>query len=347
MEADPNSPQSVPSSTPPAGPSRPVTLYALFAILAVGIFALGALTFGAFGGPRDLSVTIANPSAGTGLTVQGSATVHAVPDMATLTLGISSTGATVKSVRANTALAAQRVLGALHAAGVVDADIATTNISLYENSDYTKTYGTQCGGVVYPQTAPSTGSGSVSSSSAGGGTNGTSSAASPAIVPMPPIPVPSAIDTAPPASAEPSSPIVAEPSAGVIMPIETSGPCAWVYSEDFVVSVRDIDATSGVLDGAIAAGATSVGGISFDTSSRSNFEGTARTAAVADAHTQAAQLAAAAGVTLGAPISITTTISGGYYAPLAAAAANSTTSTPVEAGTLDITASVTVVYALK
>ena len=43
----------------------------------------------------------------------------------------------------------------------------------------------------------------------------------------------------------------------------------------------------------------------------------------------------------------TTTISGGYYAPLAAAAANSTTSTPDEAGTLDITASVTVVYALK
>jgi len=308
------------------GPRRPNLLYGLALVGVLAVFVLGALTFAAFGSPRTISLTLTNAGSG-GLTVSGSATVHAVPDLATLNLGVSSTAPTVKAVRAQTALSANRVLDALHAAGVTDADITTTNISLYENTSYNGTYPV----CATPQTGASSG-GSVSS---GGVT----------ISPMPPVLVSSPL--APDASA-PIAPPVPVPSAALIIPVPTKCSYGWTYSEDFVVTVRNIDTVSDVLDGAIAAGATNVNSVSFDVSKRSDFESSARTAAITDAHNQALKIAAAAGATLGAPISISASFSGPYYAndkSYAVPAAG--VATPVSPGTLDISASVTVVYALN
>jgi uncharacterized protein YggE len=89
-------------------------------------------------------------------------------------------------------------------------------------------------------------------------------------------------------------------------------------------------------------------GLSFDVSNRSTLEESARTNAIHQAHDQAASMAQAAGASLGAPLSINASFSGGpldyKVAPLAA---GSTSSTPVSPGTMDITATVTIVYALK
>ena len=310
--------------------SRPNLLYGLGVVGVLAVFVLGALTFAAFGSPRTISLTLTNAGSG-GLTVSGSATVHAVPDLATLNLGVSSTAPTVKAVRAQTASAANRVLDALHAAGVTDADITTTNISLYENTSYNGNYPV----CAVPQTGASSGSSSGGSVSSGGVT----------ILPMPPVLV-----SAPPApdASAPIAPPVPVPSDGLIIPVPVKCSYGWTYSENFVVTVRNIDTASDVLDGAIAAGATNVNSVSFDVSKRADFESSARTAAITDAHNQAAKIAAAAGATLGAPISISASFSGPYYAndksmgaPVAGVA------TPVNPGTLDISASVTVVYALN
>ena len=62
------------------------------------------------------------------------------------------------------------------------------------------------------------------------------------------------------------------------------------------VTVRDIDATGSVVDGALAAGATSLDGLGFRVEDPSVAEAEARAAAVADARSRAEALAAAAGV---------------------------------------------------
>ena len=116
------------------------------------------------------------------------------------------------------------------------------------------------------------------------------------------------------------------------------------------VHVRDITKVADVLDGAVAAGATTVNGVSFDVSDRTTAENQARDAAVKDARSHADAFAAAAGVTITGVASISeTTVSypypiygvsdaskGGVPAP--------SVPTPVQPGTQDITIMVTVSY---
>ena len=116
------------------------------------------------------------------------------------------------------------------------------------------------------------------------------------------------------------------------------------------VTVRDIDATGAVVDGALAAGATSLDGLGFRLEDRSAAETQARGAAVADARSRAEALAAAAGVTLGSVLGI---VEGGAapgpmprggFAPqmLAASAAD----TPIEGGSQDVVVAVVVTFAV-
>jgi uncharacterized protein YggE len=318
-----------PSGQPHFGLSAAYFCLAVVAVLIFGVLAAGMAS------QKAMTVNVTNPGSG-GITVTGSATVHATPDIATLNLGVSITAPTIKEARANVAAAAGRVIDALHAAGVVDADIATNNISLYQTNPANdgKTY-TSC-------PVPATGGGS--STSSGG--------AIPPINPQPADSLPPVPDASP-ISVATSGP-VSIPSAGVIT---VCPPCygnyancgsGWTYSENLTVTVRDLDRASDALDGAIAAGATNVGGISFDVSNRDTFLSSAQTQAVAAAKAQAAKLASAAGATLGAPLSITTSYyGGGVYAAPDAKSASGGSSTPISPGTLDITASVTVVFALN
>jgi uncharacterized protein len=86
-----------------------------------------------------------------------------------------------------------------------------------------------------------------------------------------------------------------------------SGPSAIVgyrASNRVTVRLRDITKVAGVIDTLVAAGANDIGGISFMVSNASKLLDDAREQAVADARRKADLYAKAAGVTLGAPLSI-------------------------------------------
>lgn len=116
------------------------------------------------------------------------------------------------------------------------------------------------------------------------------------------------------------------------------------------VTVRDLDVLGELLDASIRAGANTISGITFDVSDRSEALSQARLAAVENARRQAEELASATGVSLGevqtisyydsTPIAYTDYARGAPMAEMAA-------SVPVQAGTLQITTTVTIVYSLR
>jgi len=113
------------------------------------------------------------------------------------------------------------------------------------------------------------------------------------------------------------------------------------------VTVRNLDQTGPVIDAAVGAGTNQVGGVSFSLANPSAVTTQARAAAVADAQQRARTLAQAAGVTLGAAISITEVNAPGPV-PVAAAApaAGMAISTPVQAGTTQVEVDVQVTFAI-
>jgi uncharacterized protein len=120
-------------------------------------------------------------------------------------------------------------------------------------------------------------------------------------------------------------------------------------SQSLTVKVRDLDKLGPVIDAGVGAGASSVGGVSFSLADPTAATDQARQMAVADAHKRAQALATAAGVTLGAPISITeesATQPPVYYAAAGVASDKAGVATPVQAGTTDVTVTVDVVYSI-
>lgn len=73
---------------------------------------------------------------------------------------------------------------------------------------------------------------------------------------------------------------------------------------NITVTVRDISQVSAVLTSALEAGATTINGLNFSIEDVAALEQQARAQAIADARERAEQLAAAFGVTLGAPVTI-------------------------------------------
>ena len=194
--------------------------------------------------------------------------VTVVPDVARVNLGVTVTKPTVKAVREAGAKSMTDIIAALKALGIADADIKTTNLSLY----------------------PQYGSGST-----------------PKIV-------------------------------------------GYQISEQIQVTVRDLDKAGDVVDTATAKGATDVNGIAFEVADPVKAQNDARAAAVAAARASAAAMATAGKVSLGAVISITDStppspIFYGYGASKAAPSAD--TATPVQPGTQDLSAMVTVVFEIS
>jgi uncharacterized protein YggE len=113
------------------------------------------------------------------------------------------------------------------------------------------------------------------------------------------------------------------------------------------VTVRDLDKAGDVVDVATAKGATDLGGISFELADPVKALNDARVAAVAAAQTSAQVMASAGHVSLGSVVSITdaTVVTPIYYGAPRAMAADAA-GTPVQPGTQDLSATVTVVFAI-
>jgi uncharacterized protein len=120
-------------------------------------------------------------------------------------------------------------------------------------------------------------------------------------------------------------------------------------SNELRVTIRDIDRAGEIIDGgaAFAGDAITIHGISFSVADPEAVMGDARVAAIESAKKRAQEYAAAAGVEVGAVVSISESSMGPVpferYAPMGAAA---DAAMPVMTGTAELTATVTVVFEL-
>ena len=201
------------------------------------------------------------------LTVTGSATVNVVPDMATITLGVTTMGDTAAAAMAANNEAVSGVIARLIAAKVADRDMQTSNLSLNPN-----------------WVANAAGDGQVIK--------------------------------------------------------------GYVAANLLTVRIKALETTGTVLDAAITDGANTLNGLTFGLANPRPTEDEARKAAVADAMARAKVLADAAGAKLGLIQSIT---EGGAAepGPLPMFKAMDAAAVPVAAGEVGISASVTIVWALK
>ena len=129
-----------------------------------------------------------------------------------------------------------------------------------------------------------------------------------------------------------------------------SGPSPVVgyrVSNRVTVRIRDVTKLANVIDTLVGAGANDIGNVSFEVSQASKLLDDAREKAVADARRKAEIYARAAGVTLGAPLSISEEgapqpiFRAKMAAPMAAAP------TPIAQGEETLSISVSVTWAIK
>jgi uncharacterized protein YggE len=128
-----------------------------------------------------------------------------------------------------------------------------------------------------------------------------------------------------------------------------SGPAAiagYRASNRVTVRVRDVTKAASVIDTLVGAGANEIGGINFVVSQASKLLDEARERAVADARRKAEIYARAAGVTLGAPLSISEE-GNSAPAPYRRMAAGMAVSAPVAQGEETLAVTVSVSWAIK
>jgi uncharacterized protein len=119
-------------------------------------------------------------------------------------------------------------------------------------------------------------------------------------------------------------------------------------SNRVTIRLRDVGKVAGIIDTLVSAGANDIGNISFSVSQPSKLLDEAREKAVADARRKAEIYARAAGVTLGAPLSISEegapapVFRARMAAPMAQAAP-----TPIAQGEETLSISVSVTWAIK
>ena len=125
---------------------------------------------------------------------------------------------------------------------------------------------------------------------------------------------------------------------------------AYQLTNQVVVTVRDLTKITDVVDDAVTAGATSVDGISFDVADRTAAEAQAREAAAKDARAKADVYAKTLGLAISGVASVSEQISTpvwygqNYAASAAGSATDKAVPTPVQAGSTDVTISVTVSF---
>ncbi len=104
------------------------SLAPLFAVLAVAASVLVASSDRGQAAPGD-------PAPEAGVQVQGTGTATGTPDVLHVTVGVETGASSVGEALDSADTAAQRVLDALHDAGVADADVQTANVHLSPRYD--------------------------------------------------------------------------------------------------------------------------------------------------------------------------------------------------------------------
>ncbi|HLX33707.1 MAG TPA: SIMPL domain-containing protein [Candidatus Limnocylindrales bacterium] len=123
----------------------------------------------------------------------------------------------------------------------------------------------------------------------------------------------------------------------------------YTLSNSIAVTVRNLDNVGDAIDGALAAGATSLDGVDFRVDDQTAADKQARQSAMADAKAKAQALADAAGVSITGVSSISEQVAPVpypvYYGAAAAGAPDAkSVPTPVQPGTNEIDVTLTVVY---
>jgi uncharacterized protein YggE len=251
-------------TVPRAEPWRWIAL----GIGAVLVFAVAA--WASFGGGMRMPVlaALANDTAAAGhtLSMTGTGRVLVTPDVGEVQLGVLVREATVVAARDADARAMADAIAAVRRAGIADADIQTSTLSLQP---------------VY-ETKPE------------GGT--------PRIV-------------------------------------------AYELRNGVTITVRKLETIGSVIDGAVAAGATTVDGITFRVADPAPLERRAREEAVADARAKADTLVAAAGTRITGIVAISESTATPPWPSRGAGAVD--VATPVLPGTTEIDVNVSIVYALE
>lgn len=124
----------------------------------------------------------------------------------------------------------------------------------------------------------------------------------------------------------------------------------YIARNEVRAETRSIDAVGKLIDAATKAGANRVEGLEFTLQERSAAQNDALKLAGQDARRQAEAAAAALGVTLGKIVTVNANASPimpRQYVRMRAAAAEMSTTTPVEAGDVTVTANLQVTYAIE
>jgi uncharacterized protein YggE len=119
------------------------------------------------------------------------------------------------------------------------------------------------------------------------------------------------------------------------------------FSNGVVVTIRNLDLVGDAIDNSLAAGATSLDGITFRVADEAAAEAQAREAAMTEAKAKAQTLATAAGVTIAGVASISETIAPTpypVYFGAAGAPASKDVATPVQPGSSEVSVTIAVVY---
>jgi uncharacterized protein len=127
-------------------------------------------------------------------------------------------------------------------------------------------------------------------------------------------------------------------------------PITYVASNSVAVTIRDTARIGAILDGAVNAGANEVWGVSFAHSDEAALRRRARELAVADARARAEGLARAAGVTLGAVLSIEEVGLQPYGRAMGQGSVglrSAAEATPIENGEVTLTDRIQIVFALE
>ena len=118
-------------------------------------------------------------------------------------------------------------------------------------------------------------------------------------------------------------------------------------ADDSVSAKTKIARAGALIDAAVAAGANTVNGPTLDVSDRDARYRDALGKAVEDARAKAAALARAGGFGVGQVSSVTEQAASGAPVPVYEAAAAKSSATPIEPGTQDVTADVTVTFRIN
>jgi len=127
---------------------------------------------------------------------------------------------------------------------------------------------------------------------------------------------------------------------------EGQGTSIYHVTNQVEVTIRDLSKVSEILDIAVASGANNIYGVNFSISDQSKLQDDARTKAVADAKARAEKLAQLQGLTLGSVIAVEEV--NNYAQPLYAAdSLGKGGAAPIESGSLQVSLSIQVTYAIK